>query len=326
MFITFPAGRTVTEGVRPVDLRRDVPQVVNLLRIAFAESNDMDERLAFRQASANPELLWRLGNASSRLGDGFVWVMGNKVIGNATLLPTHIKGRYLVVNVAVHPYYRRRGIAAALMQAVEESVRARKGHVILLQVVQGNTPAVNLYRSIGYRPLGTMATWVAPVSWLAQIPTTVNGEEPPDIRELPGSWWRQAYELDVTCLSPDLNWPEPLTTDAYRRSFVGRMSDFFNARQREYWAITGEDGRLSGLAAIGSESLRSNTLAIRVAATQHGQLERPLLAKAIRRLSSSSHGNVRIVHPQQDEIVNDLLQEAGFFYQRSLTHMRYDLS
>jgi ribosomal protein S18 acetylase RimI-like enzyme len=324
MVITITAGQSVNEGIRPVDLGRDVPQILELLRLTFGESMDSDERHAFGEAAIRPDFLWRLDPAAARLGSGFVWVSDGRIVGNVTLLSTRVYGRFLVANVAVHPNYRRRGIALALMRAVEEAVQARKGRVILLQVVKDNAPAINLYQSIGYRSLGNMTTWSATPSRLRQIPASVGGEAAPDIRTLPGGWWRRAYELDVARLAPDLNWPEPLTDSAYRQTLFSRFDDFLNGRQREVWT-TAHANHLTGLVAINSEWGRSHIITLRVRAQFAGQLERPLLAKAVRRLAYLARRNTRIDHPEEDIIVNALLSEANFTPQRTLTHMRYDL-
>lgn len=308
-----------------MDLNRDVPQVLELLRLTFGASMDSDERQAFGEATIRPDFLWRLDPAAARLGSGFVWVSDGRIVGNVSLLSTRVFGRFLVANVAVHPSFRRRGIALALMRAAEEAVRARKGRVILLQVVKDNLPAIMLYQSIGYQSLGNMTTWSATTSRLRQIPPSVGGEPVPDIRPLPNNWWRRAYDLDTGRLAPDLNWPEPLATDAYRRTLWGRFSDFLNARQRETWVTTDDRDQLTGLTTIASELGRSHVLTLRVRTEAAGRLERPLLAKAIRRLGYLAHRNVRIDHPEEDIIVNALLREANFSSQRTLTHMRYDL-
>ena len=57
-----------------------------------------------------------------------------------------------------------------------------------------------------------------------------------------------------------------------------------------------------------------------------GRLERPLLAKLVRRLQYLPRRNVRIDHPDNDIVTNALLTEANFTVQRTLTHMRLDLS
>ncbi|MEZ4516343.1 MAG: GNAT family N-acetyltransferase [Chloroflexota bacterium] len=325
MVITATAGQSVTEGIRPVDLGRDIPQVLDLLRLAFGESMDSDERKAFSEAAIRPDFLWRLDPAASRLGSGFVWVSNGRIVGNVTLLSTRAQGRFLVANVAVHPSFRRRGIAVALMRAVEDTVRSRRGQVILLQVVKENDPAIALYRQLGYRQVGNMTTWSATASRLRQIPASVNGNPVPEIRPLPGNLWRHAYDLDTIYVAPDLNWPEPLPKDAYQQTWLGRVRDFMSGRQREVWMTTGNLNQLNGLASITSEWGRPHVVALRFAAGTTDQLARPLLAKVVRRLAYLSRRNVRIEHPEDDTIVNDLLHEANFSAQRTLTHMRYDL-
>lgn len=326
MVITITAGQSVTEGIRPIDLGHDMPQVLELLRLTFGESLDSDERKAFGEAAIRPDFLWRLDPGAARLGSGFVWISDGRIVGNVTLLSTRVFGRFLVANVAVHPSYRRHGIALAMMRAVEGAVRERNGRAILLQVVKDNMPAITLYRSMGYRDLGNMTTWSASASRLRQIPASAGGESVPDIRPLPSGRWRQAFDLDVACLGPDLNWPEPLATTAYRRTILGRFGDFMNGRQREVWATTDRENKLDGLATILSEWSRPHVISLRVRADVANQLERPLLSKLIRRLAYLGRRNVRIDHPEADFVVSALLDEANFSAQRTLTHMRYDLS
>jgi hypothetical protein len=66
-------------------------------------------------------------------------------------------------------------------------------------------------------------------------------------------------------------------------------------------------------------------MALRIHPAWRGQLERPLLAKAIRRISYLSTRNVRIDHPDDDQLTDQLLQEANFQPRRTLTHMSLDL-
>ncbi|MFH7027228.1 MAG: GNAT family N-acetyltransferase [Heteroscytonema crispum UTEX LB 1556] len=57
----------------------------------------------------------------------------------------------------VVPEYRRRGIATALMQYVENWAVARGDRQIGLQVFQSNKPALNLYNQLGYQ---TQSLWM----------------------------------------------------------------------------------------------------------------------------------------------------------------------
>ena len=218
MLIGAPSHSQSKNGPRPINLNRDIPQVLKLLELVFGASLDEEGRQMFagtNSLSQQPSFLWRLSPAASKLAQGFVWEDHGRIVGNVTVLDTSTPGRYLVVNVAVHPDYRRQGIARRLMAQVHEMVRARQGRQILLQVVKNNTAAIGLYNSLNYETIGSMTNWYAPVSRLRRLAPNENGATPA-IRELKKREWRAAYQLDRQSLHPDLNWPELLAPDAYK--------------------------------------------------------------------------------------------------------------
>jgi ribosomal protein S18 acetylase RimI-like enzyme len=327
MALSIPATRT-SDGLRPIDISRDLPQVIELLRLVFGESLDGDEQKLFGAGIMNAMngMLFRLNPSAARLGSGFVWQADGRIVGNATLLKTKARGRYLVANVAVHPSHRRQGIARALMQTITSTVKERGGKVIILQVVKDNLPARDLYLSLGYRLIGNMSTWYATASRVRYLHVDEQAESDLLILPLPNKRWREAYLLDTSEVHADLNWPEPLPPDVYYRTLFKRASDFMNGRQMETWTTTDARGQLAGLATINSEWGRSHLLSLRVRSDWRGRLERPLLAKLIRRLHYLPRRNVRIDHPEDDEVTGQLLKEANFTVQRTLTHMRLDLS
>ena len=84
--------------------------------------------------------------------------------------------------------------------------------------------------------------------------------------------------------------------------------------------------RLAGLVTIAGQWGRSYLMTLRIRNDRAGELEQPLLAKAIRRLSYLPRRNVRIDHPDDDVTTNELLHQSNFAVQRTLTHMRLDLT
>jgi len=58
-----------------------------------------------------------------------------------------------IASLAVHPQYRRRGIAGALMRDTLRRLRAAGVHRVELTVRTGNTAALELYRSLGFRKM-----------------------------------------------------------------------------------------------------------------------------------------------------------------------------
>lgn len=324
MVITAPANRQSHSGPRPINLNRDIPQVLDLLKIAFGEALDAEGQRALQgygTPGSPPAFFWRFNPAASRLSQGYVWEENGRLVGNVTLLKTGINGRFLIVNVAVHPDYRRRGIARMLMNTVSEHVWQHGGRQILLQVDQDNTSAIDLYRSLHYQALGDMTSWLATAGRIHAL------ESPSDfpVRDLRGREWREAYNLDCRALAPDLNWPEPLSQRIYQQGIWHSLNNFLNGRGSESW-VTTNDGQLTGLASIWSEWGRAHQLTLRVLPEWAGQVERPLLAKLLRRLAYLSRRNARIDHPSDDLITGELLRQASFKVKRILTHMRLDLA
>lgn len=59
-----------------------------------------------------------------------------------------------ILNVATAPEHRHRGVARAVLTATLEQARQRQCAFATLEVRRGNDPALNLYRSFGFRAVG----------------------------------------------------------------------------------------------------------------------------------------------------------------------------
>ena len=59
-----------------------------------------------------------------------------------------------VMNVAVHPDYRRRGIAESLIEVLIRELKNRGSHALMLEVRDSNEPAIALYEKLGFQQVG----------------------------------------------------------------------------------------------------------------------------------------------------------------------------
>lgn len=66
-----------------------------------------------------------------------------------------------VLNVAVAPEARRRGVARALMREAERRGAGRGARIATLEVRRTNQAALELYRSLGYRKVGVRPRYYA---------------------------------------------------------------------------------------------------------------------------------------------------------------------
>lgn len=55
-----------------------------------------------------------------------------------------------LLTIAVHPHARRQGLARSLLTALTTDLKSRNCEEIFLEVVDTNTPAIQLYHSAGF--------------------------------------------------------------------------------------------------------------------------------------------------------------------------------
>ena len=70
-------------------------------------------------------------------------------VGSQTVL-----GETDMMNVAVHPDFRRKGIAESLIQELVEVLKERESHCLMLEVRASNFGAIKLYEKLGFREVG----------------------------------------------------------------------------------------------------------------------------------------------------------------------------
>lgn len=107
------------------------------------------ERRVFPDPWSESLLRSELDNA---LSHWFVLEAGEEVLGYVAVM--NIAGEVHVTNVAVAPEYRRHGLARLLMHHAVDYARSAGAFCMTLEVRESNEPAIALYRSFGFVPVG----------------------------------------------------------------------------------------------------------------------------------------------------------------------------
>lgn len=88
----------------------------------------------------NPLSLWLVAMEGNCLAG---YVGSQSVLGEADMM-----------NVAVDPAFRRRGVAEKLVNALVERLAGGGSHCLMLEVRASNAPAIALYGKLGFRQVG----------------------------------------------------------------------------------------------------------------------------------------------------------------------------
>ena len=114
-----------------------VAQIAQLEKICFSDpwsersiASELDNQLAF----------WLVATE----GETVAGYIGSQTVIDETDM----------MNVAVHPDFRRKGIAEALVNTLVENLQKMGSHCLTLEVRASNAPAIALYEKLGFAEIG----------------------------------------------------------------------------------------------------------------------------------------------------------------------------
>lgn len=107
------------------------------------------ERLCFSDPWSENSIAYELTN---KLSLWLVAVEGDRVLGYVG--SQSVLGEADMMNLAVHPDARRRGIARKLVTELIQQLNAQGSHILILEVRASNAPAIALYTELGFTQVG----------------------------------------------------------------------------------------------------------------------------------------------------------------------------
>ena len=114
-----------------------VSQVAELEKICF--SDPWSEK-SMASELTNPLSLWLVAVEDDRVAG---YVGSQSVMGESDMM-----------NVAVHPDFRRQGVAEKLVLELVAALAKRDNHCLTLEVRASNAPAISLYEKLGFAQVG----------------------------------------------------------------------------------------------------------------------------------------------------------------------------
>ncbi len=117
--------------------RSHVAPIAQIEKLCF---NDPWSERSIASELDNRLSLWLVAMDSDRLVG---YVGSQSVLGETDMM-----------NIAVHPDYRRRGIAEQLVIQLVEALKEKGNHSLMLEVRVSNEPARKLYEKLGFTQVG----------------------------------------------------------------------------------------------------------------------------------------------------------------------------
>jgi len=107
---------------------------------------------------------------------------------------------FFLANIAVHPDYRRRGIARQLTKKGIEYAHRHSATAIWLHAEEKNLGVIKLYRELGFCSHGSRTTWVAKskLKMWKKNPGTLISSRPKHLWETQNTWLNRSYPQEIT--------------------------------------------------------------------------------------------------------------------------------
>jgi ribosomal protein S18 acetylase RimI-like enzyme len=312
-------------GLRPFNPLQDIRPMVELIELSFAADLDPQSRQMLREMRTlsylGGPLLWLLTKTSPTLRNffsGYVWLEEGRIVGNITVHQRWGHKGWFISNLAVHPDYRRRGIADRLMVEGMELARKRGAKRVSLEVRAKNLAAQKLYERLGFTKVGSMSKMrLEKVDRISPVPH--GGYE---IRIVKPNEWRKRYQLAEEVFSSEAKKITPVKEEDYRLNFGQRLmagiGDLLKGQTVRHWAAQRDDRFLALLTLRTGGSFTSHSLTMMVHPDHQGKVEEMLLTEALSTLRAYPSRPLSAEIQSSYEEAVGIFREYGFVEEETL--------
>jgi len=316
-------------SVRNLKLPADLSTLPKMLTESFQYPENPewsvqdDERDSFVEGIRNIARMWwivRIGQifipVMRDLLPGKVWEEDGQIVGACLYQKRGNSNHWMVTTVATHPDFRHRGIARKLVNAGLDYIRAKKGEVAVLDVIDANLPAYKLYESLGFEHFtGTLDLEFTPEGVFPE-PEMPDGYtlEAMDLFD-----WEPRYRVMQRISPENIAKYEPVSEDRFRQPGYYRIIIPLFARAqkvKEYYLLVRRtsDGEMVGYLnyTVRTVGRGRHSLSIRLDPGA-AEMAEPLLSYALHQLSAANPNLIiEMGLPTWQEHVADAAYALGF--------------
>ncbi len=226
----------ISEGkLRPLNILRDLPPVADLVELCFQKNMDDEGKTYLKEMrSAGKDrryLKWASTTIPLR---GYVWETDRKIVGNISIVPFRRKKQNIILlaNIAVHPDYRRKGIASQLTRKGIAEAQQRGADALWLHVEKDNLGAIELYKKLGFQSRFLRTTWICRPATLANRKQKQRG-----ITSRTAHFWNMEKNWLEKSYPKEIRWYRMPVWDVFRPGIKHRLYRLFVEYDVRAWAI-----------------------------------------------------------------------------------------
>ena len=218
----------------------------------------------------------------------------------------------MIANVAVHPDFRHRGIARAVLERAMNHARDHGAHELWLNVRDDNPDALDLYNDVGFREFTRRTQWTVSDGFIPLASDTFQ------VSARQARHWPMHREWLALCHPEDISWYRSWNFNGLAPGIWNWLYLLFVDINLKQWIATQHD-QLQAVLSWTPSGARHEPLWLALGPDSAPEAVTRLLIHARREL-----GRRRFVLEHPAGRADEAIRAAGFVPQRTLIWMRAD--